>query len=175
MQGAMARQIVEGQYDQYAYRMSEHPHVDMKATSTLNIDEASQRDVSMPRHTLSSFQIGTADKNAEKSKAHCPSAINCWHGQEKRAGFVEAAPLAHFEEFFGLTCKSRADPLGSVQVCGFGPRTLERRVQLSYHAAHMQETLEILKGIRHFESKLSKSSEHILRDIASAYAGDGSA
>ena len=62
----------------------------------------------------------------------------------------KAAPFLHFEEFFGLKqhcnlCAEAPSGAKSFRACGFGPSILERRVASTYSAAHMQDTLEILK------------------------------
>ena len=72
----------------------------------------------------------------------------------QRLVIVDAAPLEHFEEFFGLRAASAESCTikeklkfvehGAVQCRGF-VSILESRVSTSYAAAHMQETLELLQ------------------------------
>ena len=80
-------------------------------------------------------------------KQHTKAAKN---GALKSPKSPKAAPFSHFEEFFGLRQHSKScaeAPSGAVsfRVCGFGPSMLERRVASTYGAAHMRDTLEILK------------------------------
>ena len=104
------------------------------------------------RHDVHKIVLHSEQEAAQHSTPENFQGLVETNGPRPHVRHVDAAPFAHFEEFFGMYpsmehCAEVSRTSFSIdnhRVCGFGPSILERRISGLYSAANLQDTLELL-------------------------------